>query len=185
MPSTLAPDRLGASSRRVLSREARPPCWGEVTLSQELRTVGLLRPHVLVGYRWSHTGLRPGCKSSRNKYIRSFVSQPPQIRTCTCRASGSSSREFATSAIRCRFVDTRSGHGGPGVFPSNDSQDGVPFPPQGPSGWFPWFSGTMRRCDPLPPISPHFVSFVWRYHRGVPHSSPSAQDWSRGSTWSW
>ena len=48
MPSTLAPDRLGASSRRALSREARPPWVGEVTLSQELRTTGLLRSHVLV-----------------------------------------------------------------------------------------------------------------------------------------
>src|SRR5512135_2797274 len=60
MPSTLAPDRLGASSRRALSREARPPWVGEVTLSQELRTARLPRPHVLVGYQWSHTGLRPG-----------------------------------------------------------------------------------------------------------------------------
>ena len=41
---------------------ARPPGSGEVTLSQELRTVGLLRPHVLVGYQWSHTGLCPGCR---------------------------------------------------------------------------------------------------------------------------
>ena len=78
MPSTLAPDRLGASSRRAPSREARPPGSGEVTLSQELRTAGLLRPHVLVGYQWSHTGLRPGRKTSHNRYIRSFVSQPPQ-----------------------------------------------------------------------------------------------------------
>src|SRR5208283_4387385 len=62
MPSTLAPDRFGASSRRVLSRETRPPGSGEVTLSQELRTVGLLRPHVLVGYQWSHTGLCHGCR---------------------------------------------------------------------------------------------------------------------------
>jgi hypothetical protein len=62
MPSTLAPDRLSASSRRVLSRETRPPGSGEVTLSQELCTVGFLRPHVLVGYQWSHTGLCPGCR---------------------------------------------------------------------------------------------------------------------------
>src|SRR5271165_1973533 len=76
MPSTLAPDRFGASSRRVLSRETRPPGSGEVTLSQELRTVGLLRPHVLVGYQWSHTGLCPGCRPVINNYIRSFVSHP-------------------------------------------------------------------------------------------------------------
>ncbi len=81
MPSTLAPDHLGASSRRALSREARPPCVGEVTLSQELRTARLPRPHVLVGYQWSHTGLRPGRKTSHNRSIRSFVSHLLQIRT--------------------------------------------------------------------------------------------------------
>jgi hypothetical protein len=59
LPSTLAPDRLDARSRRCPSREDRPPQRSEVTLSQELRTVGLLRPHVLVGYRWSHIGLCP------------------------------------------------------------------------------------------------------------------------------
>ena len=99
MPSTLAPNRLSASSRRALSREARPPWVGEVTLSQELRTARLPRPHVLVGYQWSHTGLRPGRKTSHNRYIRSFVSHPPQIRACTSRAPGSSlmtSLRFAT-----------------------------------------------------------------------------------------
>ena len=105
MPSTLAPNRLSASSRRALSREARPPWVGEVTLSQELRTARSPRPHVLVGYQWSHTGLRPGRKTSHNRYIRSFVSHPPQIRACTSRAPGSSSHEFATGAIRCRYVD--------------------------------------------------------------------------------
>jgi len=63
LPSTLAPDRHSASSRRVLSREARPPGLGEVSLSQGLRTAGLLWPHALVEYRWSHTGLCPGSKS--------------------------------------------------------------------------------------------------------------------------
>ena len=105
MPSTLAPNRLSASSRRALSREARPPWVGEVTLSQELRTARSPRPHVLVGYQWSHTGLRPGRKTSHNRYIRSFVSHLPQIRACTSRAPGSSSHEFATRAIRRRYVD--------------------------------------------------------------------------------
>ena len=97
MPSTLAPNRLSASSRRALSREARPPWVGEVTLSQELRTARLPRPHVLVGYQWSHTGLRPGRKTSHNRYIRSFVSHPPQIRACTSRAPGSS----LMTSLRC------------------------------------------------------------------------------------
>src|SRR5271157_2348410 len=34
----------------------------------------------------------------------------------------------------------------------------------------------MRCCDSLPPISPHFVSFAWRYHRCVRGSSPPAPD---------
>ena len=34
----------------------------------------------------------------------------------------------------------------------------------------------MRRCDSLPPISPRFVSFAWRYHRCVRCSSPPAPD---------
>ena len=43
-------------------------------------------------------------------------------------------------------------------------------------GPFPRFGTTMRHCDSLTPVSPHFVSFAWQYHRGVPCSSPSAQD---------
>ncbi len=43
-------------------------------------------------------------------------------------------------------------------------------------GQFPRFSATMRRCDSLPLISPHFVAFSWRYHRCVTCSSQSAQD---------
>ena len=93
MPSTLAPNRLSASSRRALSREARPPWVGEVTLSQELRTARSPRPHVLVGYQWSHTGLRPGRKTSHNRYIRSFVSHPP-----------TDPGLHITREIRCRFI---------------------------------------------------------------------------------
>ena len=93
MPSTLAPNRLSASSRRALSREARPPWVGEVTLSQELRTARSPRPHVLVGYQWSHTGLRPGRKTSHNRYIRSFVSHPP-----------TDPGLHITAQIRCRFI---------------------------------------------------------------------------------
>jgi len=34
----------------------------------------------------------------------------------------------------------------------------------------------MGRSDSPPSISPHFVSFAWRYHRFVPCSSPPARD---------
>jgi len=43
----------------------------------------------------------------------------------------------------------------------------------------------MGRSDSLPPLSPHFVAFVWRYRRFVPSSSPPARDQSWGSSWSW
>ncbi len=43
-------------------------------------------------------------------------------------------------------------------------------------GPFPRFLATMRCCDSLTPISPHFVSFAWRYHRCAPRSSPTARD---------
>ena len=176
MPSTLAPNRLSASSRRALSREARPPWVGEVTLSQELRTARSPRPHVLVGYQWSHTGLRPGRKTSHNRYIRSFVSHPPQIRACTSRAPGSSSHEFATRAIRRRYVDMVQvtmylpGFSSTAHETAPPSLDGVPRVGS------PASTVLMRCCDSLPPISPRFVSFAWRYHRCVPCSSPSAQD---------
>jgi len=52
-------------------------------------------------------------------------------------------------------------------------------------GPFPCFITTMGHCDSLPSISPHFVSFAWRYHRFVLISSPQARDGSRGSAWSW
>ena len=61
IPSTLAPDRIGARSRHRPSRLDDHPYQGEATLSQELRTTGLLQSHVLVGYQWQNIGLRPDC----------------------------------------------------------------------------------------------------------------------------
>jgi hypothetical protein len=34
----------------------------------------------------------------------------------------------------------------------------------------------MRRSDSPSPLSPHFVSFAWRYHRCVLGSSPTVPD---------
>jgi len=48
----------------------------EATLSRELRTVGLLRPHVSVGYRRQNARLRHLLTSACNKYRHDFVSQP-------------------------------------------------------------------------------------------------------------
>jgi len=93
MPSTLVLDRLSASSRRVLSRETRPPGSGEVTLSQELRTVGFLRPHVLVGYQWSHTGLCPGCQPVITATSAASCRTPPYL---VCHQTGRSLRANQT-----------------------------------------------------------------------------------------
>ena len=99
----------------------------------------------------------------------------PQIRTCTTRASGSSDHGFATwhsvrratprqlsagfalthGEVRClRCVSSRRVH------------DLTPrFLPPGPRGSSSPASTVLSgRCDFLPPIPPHFVSFVWRYH---------------------
>jgi hypothetical protein len=42
---------------------------------------------------------------------------------------------------------------------------GAPFPPRGPSGWFPRFSGSMKHSDFLPPFPRRFVAFASRYRR--------------------
>jgi hypothetical protein len=39
-------------------------------------------------------------------------------------------------------------------------------------GPFPRFLATMECCDSLTSISPHFVSFAWRYHRCRPMVRP-------------
>src|SRR5436305_2461790 len=132
----------------VPSREARPPGSGEDTLSQELRTVRLLRPHVLVGFRWSHTGLCPGCKSSHNKYIRSFVSQLPQIRTCALNASGSSRCGFAvphTTHPLCG--DTLGGSMPSAWFWPLVHNAAPPWLHGVREGPFPRFHATMECCD--------------------------------------
>ena len=106
MPSTLVPDRLDAGSRRVPSREARPPGSGEDTLSQELRTAGLLRPHVLVGYQWSHTGFGPGDKPVRTGTSAASCHSPPRTGLTGFRVPGSPvirSQEFSILACRLPY----------------------------------------------------------------------------------
>jgi hypothetical protein len=66
------------------------------------------------------------------------------------------------------------------VVPTPRPQRGTPFAPRGPGGPFPRLNTTLGRCDSLPPLSPHFVSFVWRYHwcdRGSSPSVPVAEPW--------
>jgi len=101
----------------------------------------------------------------------------PQIRACTLNAPGSSRCGIAVPHTTGWFRgDTLVRHGVLSVVPTPRPQRGTPFAPRGPGGPFPRFNTTMGHCDSLPPISPRFVSFAWRYHRCVPCSSPSAQD---------
>jgi hypothetical protein len=59
------------------------------------------------------------------------------------------------------------------------------FPPQGSHGRkFPWFAGTIRRCDSWPPISPHSVSFARQYRECVRCFAPGITR-TRCRTWSW
>jgi hypothetical protein len=146
LPSTLAPDRLGVSSRRIPSREVRPPQWGEVTLSQKLRTAGLLRPHVLVGYRWSHTGLCPK---------RSVITGPSVASCRTSHRSGLAqfrhpARHVVVPALK-RFRppdgDMLMRYEALAWFRKSSPQRGVPFSPRGPGGPVPplrRYYGTLR-----------------------------------------
>src|SRR5208283_1048982 len=53
----------------------------------------------------------------------------------------------------------------PPSFPRTFPCSGAPFPPRGPSGWFPRFLGTVKHSDFLPPLPRCFVSFAARYRR--------------------
>ena len=108
---------------------------------------------------------------------RDYSLELPQIRACTLNAPGSSHCGIAVPHTTGWFRgDTLVRHGVLGVVPTPRPQRGTPFAPRGPGGPFPRLNTTMGHCDSLPPISPRFVSFAWRYHRCVPCSSPSAQD---------
>src|SRR5207344_3177166 len=69
---------------------------GEATWSQELHTTRLPRSHVLGGYWWQHTRLCLGYLQ-HNSDSCDFVSQPPQTRTCTMNAYGSSVTRASTT----------------------------------------------------------------------------------------
>ena len=92
----------------------------------------------------------------------------PQIRACTLNASGSSRCGIAVPHTTGSFRgDTLVRHDVLGVVPTPRPQRGTPFAPRGPEGRSPASTATMGHCDSLPSISPHFVSFAWRYHRFV------------------
>ncbi len=90
----------------------------------------------------------------------------PQSRACGFPAPGSSRRGSAVPHTAKRFGgDTPSRLGVLGMVPTPRHDAAPPSLHGVREGSFPRFNATMRRCDSLPPISPHFVSFAWRYHR--------------------
>jgi hypothetical protein len=52
----------------------------------------------------------------------------------------------------------------PASFPPAVPCPGSSFPPQGPSGTFPCFIGTVKSSDSSLTVPPCFVAFAWRYH---------------------
>ena len=117
----------------------------------------------------------------------------PQIRTCGFPASGSSEAwvcyatktpsrtRWSSPALLSVAVSLRRlpGSMSRSSVPPTVPCSGAPFPPQGPLGRFPRFSGTMRHSDCLPSISPRFVAFAWRYRPAPTRSLPS----SGGAPW--
>ena len=100
-------------------------------------------------------------------------STPSRIR---CRRSS-----FANSAIRCCRVDTVPSFDALAMFPANGSLLWHPLPSTGSSRTeFACFVGTMRCSDLLPPVSPRFVSFAWRYPPRASVFAPFRPDADRG-----
>ena len=80
---------------------------------------------------------------------------------------------LASSAIRCRDVETGPNLGVLAVFPSTGATCRCPLPPRGLVGSIPRFGGTMRHSDASPSIPPRFVAFARRYHPSTCGFAPS------------
>ena len=73
----------------------------------------------------------------------------------------------------------------PSSFPPALPCPGTAFPPQGPAGRFPCFTGTTQCSDSSPFVPRHFVAFVRRYRPGTqvrPRRAGMRRPWAR--SWS-
>jgi len=111
----------------------------------------------------------------------------PDVRDYRIRLLGSAIRDTTSAAIRCRFVDTEPRISVRAVFLSNGSLIRHPLSSTGsPRMGFPCFTGTMGCSETLPPISPRFVAFAWRYHacdaafRVRPFAAPATPHYTGG-----
>ena len=102
----------------------------------------------------------------------------PQIRTCASKTHPVRHVVAPLSLNTARRFrgDMPSRLGVLGVVPTPVHDAAPPSLPGVREGSFPRFIATMRYCDSLPPISPHFVSFAWRYHRCDRCSPPPTRD---------
>jgi hypothetical protein len=142
----------------------------------------------------SHLAARAGASSLRNSAGTNWAGSlqgllpgaPTDPDVPVEGASGSSRCGIAVPHTTMSFRgDTLVRHGVLSVVPTPHPQRGTPFAPRGPEGPFPRFNTTMGRCDSLPSISPHFVSFVWRLPPFRPLFVPASSGQSCGSSWSW
>ena len=83
-------------------------------------------------------------------------------------------------AIRWLFVDTLSSLDVLGMLRSNGSVTRHPLASSGSARIaFPAFNGTTGCSESLPPVPPHFVAFVWRYHVCANHFVSPNGSWRR------
>ena len=97
------------------------------------------------------------------------VDTPRAASRCRCNGRASSmppaaSRAPVSLSARVSLIRLWSSMSPPS-FPRTFPCSGAPFPPRGPSGWFPRFCGTVKHSDFLPPFPRCFVSFAARYRR--------------------
>ncbi len=100
----------------------------------------------------------PDMRISRIRLLRIMGSLRDETNRRAPAGRGFASLLSAAVLLR-RCLGSKSHSSFPPAVPCSDA----PFPPQGPLGRFPRFSGTMRHSDCSPTVSPHFVSFAWRY----------------------
>ncbi len=130
---------------------------------------------------WPVQAASEDCLPGYSRTRRPFAGPHPWLRSCACvdtpraasrcRCDGRASsippaalRALASLSARVSLIRFWSPVSPPS-FPRTLPCSGAPFPPRGPSGWFPRFFGPVKHSDFLPPLPRYFVSFASRYRR--------------------
>jgi hypothetical protein len=147
-------------------------------LFQELRTVELLRPHVLVGNPWQNTGIRSCLLSSSYQIAAQLRVAPPTdpyvhalVHTVRQRTGLQCGRHTSSRGRPYTSEASQQGYGGrmteprcapPGA-PCGGRPPAAPFPSPGPPRRvprLPRYYGAVRLPGSL---ASHAVAFAWRY----------------------